>query len=106
MTKKSNYFNFQTLSGYGIGFYTDYVFTYSPGIFAYNAIIFGVDSLENNNVLAIGKGNVKINNKTVGIKAPYIINISATARKIMLRVHYNKESSYIFSNGEKIINFD
>ena len=104
MTRKNNDFNFQTLSGYGIGFYTDYIFTYSPGVFAYNAIVFGVDSQENNNVLAIGKGSVKINSKTVGVKASYKNNISATASKIILNLHY-KENSYIFSNGHKITDF-
>ena len=105
VTRKNNDFNFQTLSGYDIGFYTDYVFTYSPGAFAYNAIVFGVDSQENNNVLAIGRGNVKIYNKTVGVKASYKNNITATASKIILSLHYNKENSYIFPNGHKITTF-
>ena len=40
MTKKHGDFNGQTLSGYGICFYADYVFNFSTGFFAYNAIIF------------------------------------------------------------------
>ena len=71
VTRKNNDFNFETLNSHSIGFYTDYVFTYSPGVFAYNAIVFGVDSQGNNNVVAIGKGNVNINNETVGVKASY-----------------------------------
>ena len=65
MTRKNNDFNLQILSCYGIGFHADYVFTYSPGIFAYKRIVFGVDSQENNDILATGKGNVKVNNKTM-----------------------------------------
>ena len=95
MTKSSE-FNGQILSGYGLGFYTDYVFTHSPRIFAYNAIIFGVDSPENNNVLAIGKGNVKINNKTVGVNAPYKSNISAPVVKIIRSLYYNKKIAIFF----------
>ena len=91
VTKESSDFNGQILSGYGLGFYTDSLFTYSPGVFAYSAIIFGVDSPENNKVLAIGKGNIKINNKTVGVKASYKNNISAPAAKIILSLHYNKK---------------
>ena len=105
VTRKNNDFNFQTLSGYGIGFYTAYVFTYSPRDFAYHSIVFGVDSQENNNEWAIRKGNVKINNKTVGVKASYKNNISAAASKIILSLHYNKENSFIFSNGHKITDF-
>ena len=51
------------------------------------------------------KRKLKINNKTVGVKASYKSNIGATARKTILSLHYNKENSYMFSNGEKIINF-
>ena len=42
ITKKHSDFNGQGLSGYGICFYADYVFTYS-GTYADNAIIFAVD---------------------------------------------------------------
>ena len=38
VTKKNSNFDGQDLSGYGIAFYTDYVFTYSKGNFRYNAI--------------------------------------------------------------------
>ena len=38
VTKKNSDFDGQDLSGYGIAFYTDYVFTYSKGNFGYNAI--------------------------------------------------------------------
>ena len=96
VTKESSDFNEQILSGYGLGFYTDYVFRYSPGVFAYNAIIFGVDNPENRNVLAIGKGNVKINNKMAGVKTSNKNNISAPAAKIVLSLHYNKKNSYIY----------
>ena len=43
VTKKHSDFNGQTLSGYGICFYTDYVFNFSPGTFTYNTIISDAD---------------------------------------------------------------
>ena len=97
VTKKSSDFNGQELSGYGIAFYTDYVFTYSKSTFGYNAIVFNVDSQEDN--------NVKFNNKTINVKAPYKTNISTTGTKIVLSLHYNKQNSYIFANGNKITDF-
>ena len=104
MTKKSSDFNGQGLSGYGIAFYTDYVFTYPKGNVGYNTIAFGVDSQENY-MLALGKRNVKFNNKTINVKAPYKSNINSTKTKIVLSIHYNKQNSYIFANGDKITDF-
>ena len=60
ITKRHSGFNGQGLRGNRLCFYTDYVFTYPSQGFAYNAIIFGTDSPENDNMLAIGKGNVKL----------------------------------------------
>ena len=71
MTKKHSDFNGQTLSGYGICFYTDYIFNFLPGTFVYNAIIFGADNPELDYKIAIGRGNVKLNNKTTSVSAPY-----------------------------------
>ena len=93
------------MSGCGIAFYTDYVFTHSPGNFGCNAIVFGADSQENNNVLAIAKGNVKIKNKTVNVKASYANNVSAPGIKMVLSLHYNRQNGHIFSNGIKITDF-
>ena len=106
VTKKSIDFNGQCLSGYGIAFYTDYVSTYSKGNFGYNAIVFGVDSPENDNMLALVKGNVKSINKTINVTAPFDkSNISTTKTKIVLSLHYNKQNSHIFANGNKITDF-
>ena len=45
ITKSHSDFNGQILSGYGIGFYTDYKFKQqNNNSFAYNAVIFGVDA--------------------------------------------------------------
>ena len=56
-------------------------------------------------MLALEKGSVKFNNKTINVNAPYETNISATKTKIVLSLHYNKQNSYIFANGDKIIDF-
>ena len=55
--------------------------------------------------MAIGKGNVRINNKTVGVKASYKNNICAPTAKIIPSLHYNGKNSHIFSNGYKIGDF-
>ena len=87
-------------------FYTDYVFKHSlDNSFADNTIAFGVDSQEDDGMLAIGQGNITFNNKTVNVKASYRRNISATEVKNVLSIHYNKKNSYVFTNGDKIIEF-
>ena len=106
ITKKHTDFNGQGLSGDGIAFYTDYVFKHSDGSFADNTIVFGADSQKDDNMLARGQGNIKFNNKTVGIKVPYKTNVSATETKIVLSLHYNKQNNYIFANGNKITDDD
>ena len=85
MTKKHNDFNGQTLSGYGICFYTDYVFNFSPGTLAYHAIIFDADNPGH-------EGNVKFNNKTTSVSASYgKTNISRTKNALVLSIHYNRK---------------
>ena len=56
-------------------------------------------------MLALGKGNIKFNNRTVNIKAPYKTNICVTETKIVLNLHYNKQNSHIFANGDKVTDF-
>ena len=57
-------------------------------------------------MLALGKGNVKFNNKTINVTAPYDkTNISTTKTKIVLSLHYNKQNSHTFANGSKITDF-
>ena len=104
--KKNSDFNGQGLSGYGICFYTDYVFTYTKGNFGYNTIIFGSDSPKNNNMLTIGKRNIKFNNKTINVSAFYgRTNISKVKDRVVLNLHYYGKNSHIFANGEKITDF-
>ena len=82
------------------------MFTHSSGNFGYNAIIFGVNSPKNDNMLALGIGNIKCNNKTINVTAPYSrTNISATRTKTALSLDYNKQNSPISANGEKITDF-
>ena len=89
ITKKNTDFNGQILSGYGVAFYTDYVFKHGNS-FACNTV-FGVDSAKDGNMLAIGQGNIKFDNKTINVKAPYKSNIRATKTKLALNMHYNKQ---------------
>ena len=108
VTKKHSDFNGQTLSGYGICLYTDYVFNFSPGTFAYNAIIFGADNPGHDNKIAVRQGNVKFNSKTTIVSASYgKTNISRTKNALVLSIHYcsGKNNSHIFVNGEKITGF-
>ena len=57
-------------------------------------------------MLALGKGNVKFNNKTINVTPPYNkTNISTTKTKIVLSLHHNKQNSYIFGSGDKITDF-
>ena len=105
VTKKHSDFNGQGLSGYGLCFYTDYVFTNPSQSFAYNAIVFGVDSQENDNMLVIGKGNVKFNNKTINVSASYGKTNSKIKDRLVLSLHYNGKSRHIFAMGEKITDF-
>ena len=108
VTKKHSDFNGQTLSGYGICFYTDYVFYFLPVTFAYNTIISDADNPGRENKIAIGRGNKKINNKTTSVSASYgQKNISRTKNSLVLSIHYNsgKNNSHIFDNSEKITDF-
>ena len=107
ITKKITDFNGQGLSGYGLCFYTDYVFKYNlDNNFAYSTIVFGADSPESDNMLAIGQGNVKFNNKTINVSASYgKTNISRVKHSVVLSIHYNGKKSHIFANGEKITDF-
>ena len=102
ITKSSN-INKYVYNVYGLAFYSKNVFKYSDGSFRNNAIIFGVNGSEN--VLVLGKGIVKINNKTVNATKTYETNISGTKVKRVLCLHYNKQNSYIFANGNKITDF-
>ena len=54
-------------------------------------------------MLAIGKGNVNFNNKTINETASYgKTNISKVKDKLVLSLHYNGKNSHIFAYGEKI----
>ena len=56
-------------------------------------------------MLAIGKGNVRFNNKTINISASYgKTNISKIKVRVVLILHYGK-NSHILANGEKITDF-
>ena len=90
--KKNTDFNVESLSSYGVVFYTDYVLKHSlDNSFAYNTIVFGVGSQRDDDMLAIEQGNIKFNNKTVNIKASYKSNITATKVKNVLSIHCNKK---------------
>ena len=57
-------------------------------------------------MLALGKGNVKFNSKTINVTTSYNkTNISTTKTKIVLSLRYNKQNSCIFANGDKITDF-
>ena len=99
-------FNGQVLSGYGFAFYTDYEFKHTDNSFPYNAVAFGVDSQKDDNILAIGQGNIKFNKEIINVFASYgKTNISKTKNSVVLSLHYNGKNSHIFANSEKITDF-
>ena len=74
------------------------VFTFSNGTYAYNAIIFSVDNPEHNNIVAIGKGNVKYNNQANAVSAPYgKTNISRIKDSAVLSIQYNRKNNRLYS---------
>ena len=53
--------------------------------------------------MGLGKGNIKINGKTLAVSVSYgKTNISKINNKLLLSLHYN---GHIFANGEKITDF-
>ena len=63
--------------------------------------MFGVDSQENDNMLPLGKYNIKFNNKTVNVKAPYKTNIGATKSRIVLSLHIMDKTAIFLLMVEK-----
>ena len=101
-TKNSDV-NTYVYNGYGLPFYTGDFFIHPQGGIAYNVIVFGADKPEN--VLVLGKGSAKINNKTVDAVKIYTPNISTTVSKRVLSLHYNKQNSHILVNNNEIAVF-
>ena len=99
--------------GYGICF--DEGSTFSKGRInnGRNVLIFGVheNSLVNannkaNNIYVMGDLFVQgINDTTLYAKKLYSQNFTAANKKIVLSLHYNSDSSYLFVNGKRELKF-
>ena len=99
-------------SGYGIGFDRHGSFSFPGTGLGRNVIIFGVDmssstKIDNRkkDILILGKGPTQGLEHTLSAEKMYSINFTENIKKFCLSLHYNKENSYLFVNGTKIINF-
>ena len=59
-----------------------------------------------NHILVLGKDFIqRINGTTIYTEKMYSNNFIVTNKTFCLSLHYNGDSSYVFVNGEEIINF-
>ena len=56
-------------------------------------------------ILILGKGTTQGLEHTLSAKKVYSISFTENNKKFCLSLHYNKENSYLFVNGTKIIKF-
>ena len=56
-------------------------------------------------ILILGKGPTQGLEHTLSAEKMYSINFTENIKKFCLSLHYNKENSYLFVNGTKIIKF-
>ena len=56
-------------------------------------------------ILILGKGPTQGLEHTLSAEKMYSINFTEKNKKFCLSLHYNKENSYLFVNGTKIIKF-
>ena len=111
MTKNAE-INKYKYSGYGIAFDRHECFS-SPAIgLRRNVIVFGVDmssstKIDNRrkDILILGKGPTRGLEHTISAKTMHLINFTEHNKTSCLSSHYNGEKSYLFGNGEEIINF-
>ena len=100
-------------SGYGIGFDNTGEFTHPEGNLARKMIIFGADmsrsahaSNKTQNILVLGKAFIQqINNTIIYAEKMYSPNFSVQNKIFVLSLHYNGDNSYLFVNGQKVIQF-
>ena len=100
-------------SGYCIGFHSKGEFTHPDGENGKNVIIFGADlsnSKHANNktkhVLVLGREFIqKMNDTTIYAYKMYSPNFTVDNKIFCLTLHYNGDNSYLFVNGEQVINF-
>ena len=56
-------------------------------------------------ILVLGRGPTQGLESTLAVGKMYSINFTVTRKKFWFSLHYNGVSSYLFVNGEEIINF-
>ena len=57
-------------------------------------------------ILVLGKDFIKgIDDKTIYPEKMHSANFTVANKKICLSLHYNGDNSYVFVNGQEIINF-
>ena len=100
-------------SGWGIGFDHGGTFSYPDGGIVRNVIIFGVDmsgsvyaSNNTKDFLVLGEGLIQIiEETTIYVEKIYSPNFSAESKIFVLSLHYNRDNSFLFVNGQKFTQF-
>ena len=97
-------------SGYGIGFDSLSVFSFTDRAICKNVIIFGADmsssvhiDSKNKYILIIGEGTTPgLDDTTLTAEAKYPINFTQTRKRFVLSLHHNGSNSFLFVNATKI----
>ena len=100
-------------SGWEIGFDRNGTFGHPEGGTARNVIIFGVDmsrsvheSNKTKDFLVLGRGLIQLIEKTtIYAEKMYSPNFSAENKIFVLSLYYNGDNSFLFVNGQKVIQF-
>ena len=101
-------------SGYGIGFDSSSLRSWSDGSYGKNAIIFGVDDSfsvhivdKNKNILALGEGLTQgLEDATIRAEARHHIDFTESGKRFLLSLHYNGSNSFLLVNKVKKYQFN
>ena len=100
-------------SGYGIGFDSRLLFSFTGFNWDKNVVIFGVNNsssvhIDNKkkDILVLGEiPTQRLDDNTIRVEAKYSINSSKSQRKFCLSLHYNGSNSFLFVNATNIYQF-
>ena len=102
----------QIKCGYGIRFDSRSQFSWTDGIDGKNVIIYGFNNNSsvhidgrNKNILVLGEGPTQgLDNATIPLESKYLINFAESGKKIVLSLHYNGSTSFLFVNTVQNVN--
>ena len=100
-------------SGYGIGFDSRLLFSFTGFNWDKNVVIFGVNNSssvhidnEKKDILVLGEiPTQRLDDNTIRVEAKYSINSSKSQRKFCLSLHYNGSNSFLFVSATNIYQF-